>query len=244
VGSKYDSYWRLKLDEIQKLLDEAKEFGTSREIDVSDLTSLGERGSWYGSVEVSESGAKLSYGAHMNSLRSVLNTSDLLKGLKNETFRLTVSRRLKLHVKLVLPRVRSDMGVPMEKFSEKQIEEIIARHPELIERDLVLSGRQVTFQGKRVDLMFRDRIGATLIVELKKDVVRQKDVGQLTDYLGAIGPQEEGKIRIMLIGRSIPKLRRDGMDRIGIEYRQITHQDYVRFLEENDPELLEKLRTH
>jgi len=127
------------------------------------------------------------------------------------------------------------------EFSESDIEEIIAKHPEIIEKSLTLRGRQTTFRGKRVDLIFADRRGATLVVELKKGIVEQKDVGQLTDYLGLIGQEEKGRIRIMLIGSVIPKLRRDGMNRIGIEYREITHQDYVQFLKKNDPELLEKL---
>jgi hypothetical protein len=130
----------------------------------------------------------------------------------------------------------------MEELSEKEIEETIARHSELIEKGLILTGRQATFRGKRVDLIFKDETGATLIVELKKGIVEQKDVGQLTDYLGLIGQQEKGRIRIMLVGSVIPKLRRDGMDRIGIEYREISLQDYIQFLKENDPTLLEKLQ--
>jgi len=125
VGSKYDRYWRLKLDEIQKLLDEAKNFGTSREIDVSDLTRLGKRRSWYGAVVVSEFGTKSSYGAHMNSLGSVLNTSDLLKSLENETFRLTVSRMLKLHAELVSPQIDKVISKPKLRVTEgKPVEPI------------------------------------------------------------------------------------------------------------------------
>jgi RecB family endonuclease NucS len=51
---------------------------------------------------------------------------------------------------------------------ESDFELIISRYPELIENGLVLKGRQVKIQGKAIDLMFEDRHGQKLIVELKR----------------------------------------------------------------------------
>ena len=104
MSSKYDSFWRLRLNEIQRLLEEARKKGTSREIDVNDLADVGERESWYGTVVVSEFGTKSSM-AHTTSLGNILNKSGILRSFENETFRLTVSRGLKLHVELVSPQI-------------------------------------------------------------------------------------------------------------------------------------------
>ena len=57
---------------------------------------------------------------------------------------------------------------------EKLFEDIICRYPELIENDLLFKGRQVTFNRKRVDVLFEDRHGQILIVELKKGTVLRK----------------------------------------------------------------------
>lgn len=129
------------------------------------------------------------------------------------------------------------------KFSEGDIEEMIARHPEIIERGLTLKGRQVTFRGKRVDLILTDRFGDTLIVELKKGVIRREHIGQLAEYLGHVGEGEEGRIRIMLIGSVIPQYLRRGMERLGIEFREMANRDYTEFLRVKDPELLEELKN-
>jgi hypothetical protein len=128
------------------------------------------------------------------------------------------------------------------EFSEGDIEEIIARHPEIIEKSLKLKGRQATFRGKRVDLIFADKFGDTLIVELKRGFVKREHVGQLAEYLGYVEEQEEGRIRIMLIGSGIPPYLRRGMKRLGIEFREITNRDYIEFLKEKDPTLLKELQ--
>lgn len=128
------------------------------------------------------------------------------------------------------------------ELSEGDIEEIIASHPEIIEGGLAFKGRQVTFRGKRVDLILKDRFGDTLIVELKKGIVKREHIGQLAEYLGHVGEGEEGRIRIMLIGSVIPQYLRRGMERLGIEFREITNRDYTEFLRVKDPELLEELQ--
>lgn len=102
MGSKYDDYWRLKLDGIRKLLEEARNRGTSSEIDVNDIAGLGERESWYGTVVVWRSWAK-SENAHTTSLGNILVKSGILNNFE-KAFRLIVSRKLKLHAELFLPQ--------------------------------------------------------------------------------------------------------------------------------------------
>ena len=119
MGSKYDSYWRLKRDEIKKLLEEASNSGTSQEIDVSDLTGVGKRESWYGTVVVSEFGTKSRSGAHATSLGNVLIKSGIFKSFENQTFRLTVSRELKLHAELISPQIDKVTLKPKVRVTER-----------------------------------------------------------------------------------------------------------------------------
>jgi RecB family endonuclease NucS len=51
---------------------------------------------------------------------------------------------------------------------ESDFESILERYPELIEEGLILEGRQVAIGRKHIDLLFHDRLGQKLIVELKR----------------------------------------------------------------------------
>lgn len=130
----------------------------------------------------------------------------------------------------------------MSEFTESDIEEIVAQHPEIIEKGLTLKERQGAFRGKRVDLIFADRFGDTLIVELKKGVAKREHVAQLADYMGLVSEQERGRIRIMLIASVIPPYLKSGLDRFGLEYREITDRDYIEFLKEKNLKLFEEFQ--
>lgn len=118
MGSKYDDHWKQRLDDIRRLLDDAYKHGESEEIDIGDLASVGERESWYGTVVVSEFGAKSSM-AHTTSLGGVLRRSGVLKGFDHDTFRLTVSRGLKLRAELVSPQIDKVTLKPKVRVTEE-----------------------------------------------------------------------------------------------------------------------------
>ena len=107
---------------------------------------------------------------------------------------------------------------------------------------MTFKGRQVEFKGRRFDLLFRDRLGYTLVVELKKGFVKREHVGQLIEYYGVVNERGEERVRVMLVGSVIPLNLQRGMDGHGIEYRQLNDGDYVEFLKGKDPELLESLQ--
>lgn len=88
------------LPKIKALLDEVKERGVSREIDVSGLTKIGKRERWNGRVDVSNSIVKSDM-AHTTSLGNVLINSGILKGYGNSVFRLSVSNVLKLRARFL-----------------------------------------------------------------------------------------------------------------------------------------------
>lgn len=134
------------------------------------------------------------------------------------------------------------MGI-LSNLNEKDIEDILAKHHDyFIEKGLTLDGRQVTFHRKRADLIFTDRFGDTLIVEIKKGVIKRKHVAQIMDYLGEMVDQTENRVRIMLIGKRVPPSWKLALDQHGIEYRGITLKDYSLFLSRNDKTLYEQIQ--
>lgn len=124
-------------------------------------------------------------------------------------------------------------------FSESDLEEILATHPILIEEDLALLGRQVSVGRLRVDLLFRDRFGDTLIVEMKRGPIRREHVGQIMEYSGSL---YDGKpIRLMLIGNRVPPSFQRSLEYHGIEWRELSEEKLLRFLGANDEPLLKRL---
>lgn len=114
--------------------------------------------------------------------------------------------------------------------SEKDFETVIAKYPELIENGLVLVGRQLFLEGKRMDLLFEDHLKTHLVVELKWGPIKYEDIGQVMFYAGCL---IAGKpIREMLVGRRVPPNLQAILDHHGIEWREI-----------NGPELCEFLRA-
>lgn len=96
MASKYDRYWQANLNALASLLREAYERGSSRTHDVSGIQQYGNRGSWYGVVELFPSGIRKGDMAHAHALGVVVQNHNLLVPFKNTAFRLTVSNDLKL----------------------------------------------------------------------------------------------------------------------------------------------------
>jgi len=125
-------------------------------------------------------------------------------------------------------------------FTESDMEEIIAKYPILIEDQLTLLGRQVSLGSLRVDLLFRDRFDETLVVELKKGVIKREHVGQIMEYSGTL--YDEKPVRLMLVSNRVPPAFRRSLEYHGIEWREITQERFTQFLIVNDKPLLERLQ--
>ncbi len=70
--------------------------------------------------------------------------------------------------------------------SEKQLEDMIERQPEVLGFGYKLLGRQVQAADGRIDLLMEGSDGAKVVVELKKDVADDVVVGQILRYLSWI----------------------------------------------------------
>jgi len=89
--------------------------------------------------------------------------------------------------------------VPVKE--EKIIEQFLEEHPQVIEKDLYIIGRQVlTDDGKRVDLMGLDKNGDIVIIELKQ---MEKDT-QLRK-IGYTASREGPSLNNWLMKNKLPK---------------------------------------
>lgn len=122
---------------------------------------------------------------------------------------------------------------------EKHFEDVLSRYPDLIEFGLKLVDRQINVGGKFADLLFEDRFGQKLIIELKKGVIKREHMAQLLEYEGHFLSPENPNVRVMLIGNRVPPNISKSLDHHGFEWKEITEEALKQHLQKvNDSELL------
>src|ERR1700733_3576634 len=106
--------------------------------------------------------------------------------------------------------------------TEHEMEDLLWEAPErFLGEALRPFRRQDTYDVGRSDLIFEDKRGTLLIVEIKKDVERAA-VGQLCDYFGALKHQFPLRpIELILVANEILDQRRMALERQGVECWQI-----------------------
>lgn len=113
--------------------------------------------------------------------------------------------------------------------TEKMMEEAIINNPEkYIEEGLKLLGRQLRIGGYIFDLLFEDRHGAKLIVELQKGTLDRNHTYKIMDYYDEYksnNPKEF--VELMIIANKIPRERRDRLSSYGIAFKEIPEGDFV-----------------
>jgi len=129
----------------------------------------------------------------------------------------------------------------MQVLSEKEIEDILVLHPELIENGLTLLGRQKQLENRRTDLTFRDKLGRLLLVELKKDIVLEEHVEQIEDYIHRLKKSYDGELRGILIGQVIPPSIQSLCDQKSIEWKEIAVEDIYTYLQQKNSDLLDQM---
>ena len=96
--SKYDEYWNKRIDDIFNLFDQADQIGLSNAIDVSDISTLGERDSWYGKAILR--GNKLLNSkpmAHVQSLVSIIRQKKIIKNKLINIIHININFNLSNH---------------------------------------------------------------------------------------------------------------------------------------------------
>lgn len=114
--------------------------------------------------------------------------------------------------------------------NEKGMEDLIAQYPErfLGESGLILIDRQMKVGPYRFDLVFQDRTGAKLIVEIQKGTLDRVHTYKILDYYDEYkdrNPQEF--VEIMLVANNIPSERKQRLATRGISYREIPLSEFI-----------------
>jgi len=119
---------------------------------------------------------------------------------------------------------------------EKDFEDIICKYPELIEEGLILTGRQLSLYGRRMDILFEDKFKRKLIIELKAGPIKDEHVGQIMSYEGMLLSDDDPTIRVMLVGTRVPPNIKKSMDYHGIAWKEITFSFLKEFLKNKGDE--------
>jgi len=108
--------------------------------------------------------------------------------------------------------------------SEKDMEDRIAEDPDafLSERGLSLVARQLRVGPYIFDLLFEDRHGGRLIVELQKGTLDRNHTYKILDYYDEYRERNPTKfIEVMIIANQIPVERKKRLQALGVEFREI-----------------------
>lgn len=99
--------------------------------------------------------------------------------------------------------------------------------PELIEPEVVFKDKEVYLDGKRCDLLFTDKDGRDVYVEVK---LRVKDnaYGQIARYRSLVN---NPKARFMLVGLSFQDGMKVALKKFGFEYCELDEEKILSLLE-------------
>jgi RecB family endonuclease NucS len=112
---------------------------------------------------------------------------------------------------------------------EKAMEDAIAQNPEkYLEPGLVLKERQYRIGNYIFDLLFQDRHGAKLIVELQKGTLDRNHTYKILDYYDEYKNRNPDHfVELMIIANKIPRERRDRLSSYGIAFKEIPESDFL-----------------
>ena len=107
---------------------------------------------------------------------------------------------------------------------EKDIENLIAEHPDDIfpGEGFKLIDQQYAIEGKRIDILFEDKLGRKIIVEVKRGILNREASGQIAEYYGLLKNKNLNTFyEMILCANVIPKERRLFLENIGIECKEL-----------------------
>ncbi|MDH5858813.1 endonuclease NucS domain-containing protein [Lampropedia aestuarii] len=101
---------------------------------------------------------------------------------------------------------------------ERDLEDQIVSHLDVLEPGLTLISRQESSDIGRLDLLARDAMGRTVIIELKVNEAKDSSIGQIARYIGWYAQKEGKQPRAILVAsrfsepirwaaKAIPELR-------------------------------------
>lgn len=113
--------------------------------------------------------------------------------------------------------------------TEKMMEEAIIDNPtKYLEEGLSLLSRQFHIGRYIFDLLFEDRHGARLIIELQKGTLDRNHTYKIMDYYDEYKSQHpEHFVELMIIANKIPRERRERLTSYGIAFKEIPESEFA-----------------
>lgn len=106
--------------------------------------------------------------------------------------------------------------------SEAQMQEALARHPDLIEPGLRVLSRELLVESGGIDLYAQDAHGRFVVVELKRGRATQDAVSQLARYVTSVQRTVgSAAVRGILAAPSITAPARSQLEGRGFEFREV-----------------------
>ena len=113
---------------------------------------------------------------------------------------------------------------------EKDMEDLIIKNPQryLNEPGLELISRQYSIGSYRFDLLFEDRHGGKLIVEIQRGTLDRNHTYKVLDYYDEYKTKNPCDfIELMLVANKITRERRSRLQSHGISYKEISEAIFL-----------------
>lgn len=128
-------------------------------------------------------------------------------------------------------------------FNEKDMQDILVKHPEIIEKGMRFVEKEQLVYGRRVDLHLKDSNNNSVIVELKNTEITYEHVGQLIWYTGALIREGVKQPRSILVGTKVHPALQTAFDYFNIEWRELTPGLLISYLKDHQSDLYSKYAT-
>ncbi len=118
--------------------------------------------------------------------------------------------------------------------TEREMEDLLWEHPEkFLNEPLKQFQRQPASSVGRADLIFLDRIGRLIVIELKRDTLERGAITQLVDYHGMLKSRFPDKaVELMIIANRIPPERKFACEHHDIDAIEIPPKKFRDIAEE------------
>jgi len=106
--------------------------------------------------------------------------------------------------------------------SEAEMQQALARHPDVIEPGLEVLHRELPTEVGGIDLFARDAEGALVVVELKRSKANQEAVHQLDRYVQSVRRLGPERVRGILAAPAVTAPALNQLGSLGLEYREVS----------------------
>jgi hypothetical protein len=107
---------------------------------------------------------------------------------------------------------------------EKDIENLIANYPDEFfpHESFKLIGQQHTIENRRIDILFEDKHGRQIVVEVKRGILSREASGQIIEYYGLLKQADPLKTyELILCANVIPQERKLFLENAGIACKEL-----------------------